>query len=174
MSTKLFFCWRVKMNITKKVEINRNADDVWHEVARRFDKAHEWMGFVEHSYKVEEGDVIEGAPMVGRVCEFTKDPNGLKAEERILNFSEQDKRFDFDVIPKNAPVVFPVKKNVVTMTVSALSSVRSEVVWHSNIELSTIGYLVYPILKRGLSKNFAGVMADLKIHMESNQNSLAA
>lgn len=162
------------MKIVTKVEINRPVKDVWYTVANRFDKAHEWMGFVEASYKVEEKSAIEGAPMAGRVCEFSKDPNGLKAEERILKFSEQDKEFDFDVVPQNAPKIFPVKKNIVTLAVNELPGRKSEVVWHSNIELSPFGYVTYPFLKFGLSKNFAGIMDDLKMYMESYLDRQAA
>lgn len=162
------------MIIVSAVEINRPVDDVWHAVAQRFDKAHEWMGFVENSYKVEEKVDIEGAPMAGRVCEFTKEPNGLKAEERILRFSEQKREFDFDVVPVNAPKLFPVKKNIVTLAVKKLSGGRAEVVWQSNIELTKFGYVTYPFIKFGLSKNFKGIMEDLKEYMESHKDRLAA
>ncbi|ANW26547.1 MULTISPECIES: SRPBCC family protein [Vibrio] len=157
------------MNILKVVEINRKSSDVWKIVADQFEHAHTWMGFVVDSYALKEGNVLDGAPVAGRVCEFTDKPNGLKAKENILYFSEQDMRFQFDVVPFNAPKVFPVKKNIVTLSVKEVSAEKCLVTWESNIELSAFGYLAYPFLKLGLSKNFGQVLDDLRYHME-NQN----
>ncbi|WP_281557351.1 SRPBCC family protein [Thalassomonas sp. RHCl1] len=154
------------MKITKKVLIERHPEDVWQTVAEQFDQAHKWMGIVENSYKVQGQSAVDGAPMAGRVCEFTNDPNGLKAEEKILNFSAEQMHFDFDVVPVNAPKLFPVKRNVVTMSVRKTSNSQSEVTWLSHIELSLFGYVFYPLLKRGLSKSFAGIMEDLKRYLE--------
>ncbi|WDE09543.1 SRPBCC family protein [Thalassomonas haliotis] len=156
------------MKITKHVLIQRHPEDVWHTIAEQFDQAHKWMGIVENSYKVPGQSAVDGAPVAGRVCEFTKDPNGLKAEEKILSFSPEQMRFDFDVVPVNAPKLFPVKRNLVTMSVRKTSNSLSEVTWLSQIELSLFGYIVYPLLKRGLSKNFAGIMEDLKRYLEIN------
>jgi len=160
------------MKIVKTIEINRPSADVWQLVAEQFDQAHKWMGFVENSYAVEGSSTLDGAPMAGRVCEFTPDPNGLKAKEKILNFSKQKMQFEFDVVPLNTPRFFPVKKNVVTMSVKKISDTRSEVTWVSKLELSAIGYVIHPLLKRGLSKNFANVLRDLREYMQTNSSPL--
>ncbi|WP_255900996.1 hypothetical protein [Vibrio campbellii] len=86
-----------------------------------------------------------------------------------MYFSEQDMRFQFDVVPFNAPKVFPVKKNIVTLFFKEVSAEKCLVTWESNIELSAFGYLAYPFLKLGLSKIFGQVLDDLRHHME-NQN----
>ncbi|WDE05837.1 SRPBCC family protein [Thalassomonas viridans] len=158
------------MNITKLVKIDRSAEDVWRAVAEQFDQVYKWMGIVQHSYKVEGEQPVEGAPVAGRVCEFTDKPNGLKAEEKILSYSAEEMRFDFDVVPVNAPKVFPVKKNIVTMSVRALADNRAEVSWTSRIQLTPFGYLIYPLLKRGLSRNFGGIMLDLKNYLEQGSD----
>lgn len=154
------------MKIKKTIRIERSPQDVWHLIAEEFDQAYVWMNFVTKSYPLNEIEQNPKFPVVGRVCEFSEDPNGLKAKEKILTYSEQDMRFSFNVIPINAPSFFPIKENLVTMSVVALSDQESQVSWESEIHLSPLGVALYPILKRGLSKNFSGVMKDLKKHLE--------
>ena len=156
------------MKIVNVVEVKRSPADVWHIVAKEFDQAHKWMGFVENSYAIEGSQKLEAVPVTGRVCEFTKKPNGLRARESVLRYSEEKMSFDFDVVPENAPKVFPVKKNIVTMSVKQKGKDVSEVSWTSNIELSTFGYLIYPLIRFNLSKSFAGVLKDLKTYMEAD------
>ena len=47
------------MNIVNVVEINRSPADVWQVVAKEFDQAHKWMGFVENSYAIEGSEKLE-------------------------------------------------------------------------------------------------------------------
>lgn len=160
---------RSNMKILKNISIDRDTDTLWRIVAEKFDDAYKWMGFVHRSYKVEEAPIVKNAPVAGRVCEFTTKPNGLKAVEKILSYSPNSKTFTFDVVPINAPKVFPVDKNTVTMTVSVLGKNQSKVTWSSNIELTGFGYLIYPFIKRGLSKNFGEILQDLKDYAEGEK-----
>ncbi|KIC12976.1 hypothetical protein RA19_00840 [Leisingera sp. ANG-M1] len=162
------------MKITKSVIVNRSADLMWKIAADEFDQAYKWMGFVHKSYRTEGGEPVQGAPMEGRVCEFTDKPNGLKAREKILSYSAENKRLVFDVVPVDTPVVFPVRVNVVTLTVKALGPERSQVTWESDVALTALGYLIYPLLKRGLAKNFATIMQELKAYAEQQVSAVAA
>ena len=150
------------MEIIKTIVVDRSADDAWHIIANEFDQAYKWMSFVHHSHKVEDGDLPNGAPMAGRVCEFSDKPNGLQAVEKILSYSAEKKQFDFDVVPVNAPRPFPVRKNIVTMKVKPLGENQAEVSWTSRVELTAFGYLLYPFLRFGLSKQFGQVLVDLQ------------
>lgn len=161
------------MKILKTISIDRDTDTLWRIVAEEFDDAYKWMEFVHRSYKVDEAPSIKDAPVAGRVCEFTTKPNGLKAVERILSFSASSKTFSFNVVPMNAPRVFPVAKNTVTMTVAPFGNNQCTVTWSSDIELTGFGYLIYPIIKHGLSKNFGEIMQDLKNYAEG-EGKLAA
>ncbi len=154
------------MRIIRTVTVNRSADLMWKIVADEFDQAHRSMGFVHKSYRTEGGDPVRGAPMEGRVCEFTDKPNGLKAREKILSYSSENKRLVFDVVPVDTPPVFPVRVNVVTLTVKALGRDQSQITWDSNVSLTALGYMIYPLLKRGLNKNFATIMDELKDYAE--------
>ena len=162
------------MKIKKTIRIERSPQDVWHLIAEEFDQAYLWMDFVKKSYPLDEFSQNQTAPIPGRVCEFTDNPNGLKAKEKILSYSEEEMRFSFDVIPMDAPKVFPVKKNIVTMSVKAISDDQCRVSWESDITLSVLGILLYPILRRGLSKNFTGVLKDLKNYLEVSNRTFSA
>ncbi|MCK0068170.1 SRPBCC family protein [Kordiimonas laminariae] len=162
------------MEIIKTVVIDRTADEAWHIVAEEFDQAYKWMSFVHHSHKVDSDDTANGAPVAGRVCEFTDNPDGLKAIEKILSYSPENKQFVFDVVPVNAPRIFPVHKNIVTMSVTALGNDKAEVSWTSNIELTAFGYILYPFLKFGLSKQFGQVLADLQTYANKTPAAAAA
>ena len=159
----------MSFDIQTKIKIERSADKVWQVVGEEFDQAYKWMSFVVHSYKTEGPASIDGAPVSGRICEFTDKPNGLGAEETILAYEPANRRIVFDVVPINQPILFPVKKNRVTLTVKALGNDASEVTWASSIETSLLGTLISPLLKRGLSKSFANVLSDLKRYADEGK-----
>lgn len=66
------------MKITKKVTINKPAELVWDLIAHQFDKAHLWMDPIPHSYEIGSGHSSTGAPMEGRICNLSKNPNVLR------------------------------------------------------------------------------------------------
>ena len=158
------------MKITINTTIHCSADRLWQITGTEFDQAYKWMGFVKKSYKTETPSLVPEAPVAGRICEFTDKPNGLKARENILAYSDQDRRLVFDVVPVNQPAIFPVKKNAVTLTVKALPDNQATIEWQSDIELSAFGYLIYPFIKKGLSNSFGSIMNDLKHYAEEVSN----
>ncbi|BFM18528.1 hypothetical protein R50073_47110 [Maricurvus nonylphenolicus] len=154
------------MKITKTVTINKPADQVWNLVAHEFDKAHLWMGPIPHSYAIGEGKGCSGAPMEGRMCNLTDNPNGAQAKEIITHFSERDKTLAFDVFPVNNPAIIPIKQNSVQMSVRPLSANQTEVEWVASPQLKTPAYLFYPLLRMVFPVAFGKLLKGLKDYAE--------
>ena len=89
--------------------INKPIDEVWKTVALEFDKADNWMNNVPESKKKTTGKLAPNAPMIGRVCKLSIEPNGPLAEETIIADDESSKNFTVEEIPKN--VSYPIVKN---------------------------------------------------------------
>ena len=94
------------MKIDISIEIAASADDVWHLVADDFTSVQSWSESVITSRPLD-GDGTNGAPMGGRYCTFTDDPNGFGARELITDYDRANLRLAFDVEPVNAPKAPP-------------------------------------------------------------------
>lgn len=155
------------MIITKKIVINKPADHVWKILAHDFDSVYQWMGPVRHSYAISADQQAPGAPVEGRICEFTDNPNGFKASEIITQYNENAKSYTFVLNPVNAPKLLPVKKNTVQIKVRAINSSSAEVTWISTPEIKPIAILLSPLLKLGLGKSFGDILKQLKAFTEA-------
>ncbi len=156
------------MKITKKVIINKPVEQVWHLVGHQFDKAHLWMGPIPHSVALGEGKSETGAPMQGRMCDLSDNPNGAKAKEIITHFSEQDKSLSFDVFPVNNPAIIPIKQNSVQMSVRAVAGGKTEVLWTASPQLKLFAYPFYPLLRLIFPVAFGKLLQGLKEYAEQN------
>ncbi|MBB6522421.1 SRPBCC family protein [Pseudoteredinibacter isoporae] len=156
------------MNITKTVIVDKPADQVWDLIAHQFDKAHLWMGPIKDSVALGEGHGLAGAPMEGRMCDLTDNPNGAKAKEIITHFSEQDKSLTFDVFPVNNPAIIPIKQNTVQMSVHTINSGQSEVVWIASPQIKTLAYPFYPLLRLIFPVAFGKLLQGLKDYAETH------
>ncbi|NOJ21510.1 SRPBCC family protein [Vibrio coralliilyticus] len=165
------------MKITKKVTINKSAELVWDLIAHQFDKAHLWMDPIPHSYEIGTGHSSTGAPMEGRICNLSKNPNGAKAKEVITQYNEANKSLTFEITPINVPTIVPVKKNQVQMTVRSLGTNKSEVIWYAQPQLKFFAYPFYPLLRLAIPGAFGKLLNGLKTYSEQslpNQQSSAA
>ena len=158
------------MKLTKKIRINRSADDVWKIVAEDFDHAHKWMGGVYSSDAKGPGQSSCGAPMQGRVCVLSEKPNGLYADETITQYNSAKKQYTMEVFPKNAPAIMPVTRNTVKVSVHALSPEQSECIWELQPELKPLAKPLSPLIKVGLHKAFGKILKDLKTYSETSHN----
>ncbi|KZN63926.1 SRPBCC family protein [Pseudoalteromonas luteoviolacea] len=154
------------MQVTKKVEINKPAEQVWDLVANQFDKAHLWMGPIPNSVAMGKGKGLSGAPMEGRVCDLSDNPNGPKVKEIITEYSEQNKTLAFDVLPVNNPKIVPIKQNHVKMTVRAIGPHKSEVIWTASPQLKAFAYPFYPLLRLIFPVAFGKLLQGLKVYAE--------
>lgn len=161
------------MQVTTAIEIARPIDEVWSLVADRFTEIQSWAASVIVSRPLEEAPATD-APMAGRFCQFTDDPNGFSARETITGYDRDNYRLDFEVVPVNAPKALPLKKNNVTITLRQVSPSQTEVRWTAVAELKAHGYLLYPMLKIGVTKQFHGLLEELKAYAEASDASAHA
>ncbi|ESP94597.1 MULTISPECIES: SRPBCC family protein [Pseudoalteromonas] len=156
------------MKVTKKIIINKPAEQVWHLIAHEFDKAHLWMGPIPNSVALGAGKGLAGAPMEGRICDLNADPNGAKVKEVITDYSEQGRYLAFDVLPVNNPKIVPIKQNHVHMSVRSVGHNKSEVTWVASPQLKLFAYPFYPLLRLVFPIAFGKLLTGLKKYAEEN------
>ncbi|PWJ34205.1 SRPBCC family protein [Sediminitomix flava] len=152
------------MKITKSIKIKASIEKVWQVWAVEFDKAGDWMSQVVHAVEKKEGQLALGSPMIGRVCTFSDKENAPYAEEDIKLFDKENYRLNIQVVPYNLPA--PVVQNLLKSKLNKVSEEETEIVFEANIEIKTVGYFLYPILKGGLSKGLDEILEELKYYAE--------
>ena len=86
------------MKLTLKNTINAPIPEVWDKLANQFDRAADWMSLIPKSVEKIDGVMADGAPMVGRVCDLTTNPDGPYVDETILSYSEARHAFTVRVV----------------------------------------------------------------------------
>lgn len=155
----------MKLNIT--VDIDRPIDDVWTLLAEDFTSIAAWYDPVVRSYELPSTPVLEGASCAGRVCEFTEDPDGLKAVEEIVEYDAEGRRLSIDVRVENAGALLPVARNHATFWLERLDDGGTRVHFEATPTLKPHGLLLYPLLKHGLTKSFRDLLIGMKTKLES-------
>ncbi len=140
--------------------------EVWKLAAEDFTSVQTWSASVVTSKALPNAADAVDAPMGGRYCTFTDDPEGFGAREMITKFDANNHHLEFDVVPVNAPAAIPLKKNRVVLTLTALGPSETELRWVATPELKPHGYVMYPLVKLGLTKSFRGIVAELKSYAE--------
>ena len=138
------------MEIDVTTTINTPVSKVWKILAEDFADIQVWLNAVKKSYEITDATKADGAPLAGRICEFTDDGNGLKARESITSWNAAEHRLGFEVVPEGGGLL-PVIKNVVDVLLTAVDDNTTKLDWHCEPELKAHGYLMYPLLK---AKNF--------------------
>ncbi len=152
------------MKVIKKIKIKQPIDKVWKIWAEEFDKAGIWMAQVDHTLQKTNGTKVEDAPMIGRVCNFTPNPDGAKAIEDIIMYDPVNYKMNLRVVAENVPI--PLKQNIFESSLKKLSDNETEIVIDANIELKWNGYLLYPIIKNGFNKSYGELLEELKYFIE--------
>lgn len=155
------------MKIKQKIIVNKPADVVWHLIGHQFEKAHLWMDPIPHSYAFNEDQTDTGAPVQGRICHLSNNPDGAKAREEIVAFDDAKRSVTFAITSINVPAVVPLKRNQVQMTVNSLSSHQCEVIWVAQPQLKAFAYPFYPLLRLLLPFAFGKLLSGLKRYSEA-------
>ena len=155
------------MRIVKKIKINKPINQVWKVWAEDFDRAGIWMAQVDHTIQKVNGTKIEEAPMIGRVCNFTPNPNGAKAIEDIIFYDPNNHKMNLRVVAENVPI--PLKQNIFKTSLKELSDNQTEIEVEANIELKWKGYFLYPIIKKGFNKSYRELLEELKYFIEKDK-----
>jgi len=153
------------MNIEIAHTVNAPINTVWTVLAEEFTQIATWLDAVVRAYEIPNLRPIEGAPVGGRICEFSDKEDGMAAREEIIVYDEANHHLAIEVEVLNAPAVFPVKKNVAHFYLSEAgdkTAVRLEV----SPELKAHGFVMYPVLKMGLAKQFRGLLTKMGAHAE--------
>lgn len=157
------------MKIYREIIIESSIAKVWSLSADQFDSAYTWMTGVVHSSSIQS-NIDTSAPIAGRVCTLEAGDNPLHALENVTTYDKANHHFEFEVIPKKkGGTGLPVLKNQVTMKLEAIGPDKTLVKWQSNVALKPIGYVLYPLLKLGLSKAFSRLLNDMKHYLETGE-----
>ena len=154
------------MIIEKKIIVNQSIEKVWTVIGEDFDLAYQWMSPIPHSYAIGKGEGKNGAPMEGRICHLSDNPDGAKAKEVLTEYDATNKRLTFEISSINVPAIVPVKKNTVTMSLNRIDDNCTEVVWLACPELKLFAYPLYPLLRFGISIAFGKLLGGLKEFVE--------
>lgn len=155
------------MKFTLETSINKPIEDVWKIWAVEFDKAQDWLAAVPKSHKIEEGTLIDGAPMQGRICQLSNKENGLYADERITLFDKENHKMNILVIPKNGNL--PVVQNNLKSSLKKVDENKTVITLETDIQLKLAGKILYPIVKSALVKGFTELTEELKHYVETGK-----
>ena len=153
------------MKIIKKLNIKAPIETVWKIWAVDFDKAGDWMAFVNHSYETDPDEKLTDAPIAGRVCEFSTSEGGPIAMEDVTRFDADNYRLDISVIPKNFPA--PIVQNLVSTKLTKINDHETLMDFEASIKLTTLGNLMAPVIKVGFGKQLGQMLEELKHYAET-------
>lgn len=157
------------MNIEVTTQIHVPIADLWRLVADDFTGIQHWASSVVSAVPLTDVESSEDAPVAGRFCAFTPDPDGFGAREVITSYDRADYHLEFDFEPVNAPRALPVRKNQVHIDLRPVDAGTTELRWTATPELKAHGYALYPLLKVGLTRAFKGLVQELKDHAEAGR-----
>lgn len=80
------------MKVSKSIQINAPASEVWHLVAHQFEDVGKWASDVAHSKKTPNLALLEGAEVSGRVCSSKYGD----MVEGFIHFDEAGMTFTYD------------------------------------------------------------------------------
>jgi hypothetical protein len=155
------------MKIEVTTDINAPIDAVWTLLADDFTSIQTWSDSVFTSNPLEVTGP-NGAPVGGRYCTFTDDPDGFAARETITTYDKASWTLAFDVDPVNAPKAIPLVRNHVTVILEQRAPNETRLRWVTEPELKSFAYVMYPLIKIGLRKSFKGIVAELKAFAEGD------
>ncbi len=158
------------MKIITKIQIDQPSHKVWSILADDFDRVDLWMSDVKHSYRTDNANKTQGAPMDGRVCQFSEKPTGLAAQEKIVDFDDNARRMVVKVVPVNAPRLLPIHHNMLTMEVFELPDGNSEVFWTLEPELKSLAKPFSLLIAMGMKRGFTRILGELKSYAEGQQD----
>jgi len=155
------------MLIETSILVARPVDHVWALIAEDFTGIANWFDGVVTATPITDAPTLEGAPMAGRVCTFSADPNGFAARERFTHFDAAAYTYSFDFEPQNAPAALPIKVNHVTVRLVEVDADHTEVLWTAEPELKLLAKAISPVVKAGIAKGFRGLLQDFKAAAEA-------
>ena len=159
------------MQLKKELPVAVPADKVWQVFAHDFDNGHEWMSSVYKSYaNTEGGSPLPGAKTYGRIVEMDPAGTGMKASETFVKYDESSKTCTVKVEMIGVPSVFPVDHMTLDFSVTKDGDKSSATTWNFEAALKPWGYILYPLLKFGMSKSWSEMAEELKYFVETGES----
>ncbi|MFT7613817.1 MAG: hypothetical protein ACI9J3_002797 [Parvicellaceae bacterium] len=155
------------VKFTKTTKVNASTDKVWEIFAHGFNDAHLWMASVPHSYAQTNGESFDGAHSEGRVCELNPNQKGIKASEKFLAYSEENKTATVQIDFVNTPFFFPVKFNTLDFSLRETGADQSEMRWAFRSNVKPLGLIIWPLLRIGFGKFVGNIMEELQFYVEN-------
>ena len=152
------------MKIERRIEIFSPANDVWKVLGEDFVSVDEWMAGVGNSVEIKEGERAQDAPTIGRMAEIAINP-GTFMDEKIIAYDPDN--MTITVKTTLIDVAGPLNGYDTDIQVRSLGDKKSEVIWTSKTSFGMLGYLLYFVIKKGLSNGFSRGLEELKYFVEN-------
>ena len=158
---------RKEVKMSKTVEVNVSAEELWNIVGPGFADAGKWSTAVDHSEG--HGDAqFDGATCDTRSCDLSA--KGFSSvNERITEYDVQNKTMAFDVF-EGMPgfVTYTNNRTVITELGPEKSKAELQITMHMK---PLMGALMGGMTKRNLSSLIDSALDDLKVYAETGHPS---
>ena len=156
-----------EVKMSKSVEIDVSANDLWQIIGPGFAEAGKWSTAVDHSVGHGEGK-FDGATCDTRSCDLSA--KGFSSvNERITEYDANNRTLAFDVI-EGMPgfVTYTNNRTVVT----EMGQDRSQAELQITMRMKPfLGWLLGGMLKKNLSNLIDSALDDLKVFAETGKPS---
>tara|TARA_B110000211_G_C14056203_1_gene543489 strand:+ start:1518 stop:1997 length:480 start_codon:yes stop_codon:yes gene_type:complete len=149
------------MKFSKEITINASAEKVWNIIGLNFADVGKWDGAVSKSIINKQATIVNGSPYGGRICETSFG----KISEKFTAYDEAGMTFSFQ-----GDIKSPIFSNVIsTNTVVTIDENTTKVIATPNVDLKTLGFIMYPLIKAGLGSAVQKGLNDLKHYAENDK-----
>ena len=150
--------------MTSKIIINKPAADVWSALVNDFAPVDVWMAAITHTEEKTAGQRVPGAPTIGWRAYIGAIP-GSYMDETITGFDADTMRFSVHTTLENQSG--PLVGFDYTVSAVPVSDTQSELVWDAQAFLKPAGYLLHPVIKKGLTAGFFRGIEEFKVFVET-------
>lgn len=155
----------MRTQVTDQIIVNASAKKAWLVLAHEFDQVGKWSSGIKESKPLIGMDIIEGAPVGGRVC-LSDDIFG-DAEEAFTYYDEDGMRFGYQAVGE-LPRFFNEAEN--NWHVEPINTNQALVEFKADVDLALFpGMLMVmfkPIIKKLLGTR---TLEELKYYIENDQ-----
>lgn len=152
------------MKVSKSIQINAPASEVWHLVAHQFEDVGEWASDVAHSKKTPNLALLEGADVSGRVCSSKYGD----MVEGFIHFDEVGMTFTYDA--KGEAVPFFIKETTNTWKVEAKGDNTCIVSFSPEVDfIPVIGMIVGIPMRMFMRTVLQNTLEELKHYVETGK-----
>lgn len=152
------------MKISKSIQINAPASEVWHLVAHQFEDVGQWASDVAHSKKTTNLNLLEGADVSGRICSSKYGD----IVEGFIHFDEAGMTFTYDA--KGDAVPFFIKGTINTWKVEAKGDNACIMSFSPEVDfIPVIGIIVGFPIRMFMRTVLQNTLEELKHYMETGK-----